>query len=89
MNDFTIKTCPVCGSKRVRQVTRDITSKRGGTPYCAHDIQVEECPNCGEIFFSPEALKSISAQQPKARSSAAVSKPHKVLRRPRRATSAG
>lgn len=59
-----IKTCPIRGSRRIRRVKRDIKSNRGGEPYTAHGIEIEECPNCGERLFSPEALEEIAAQQP-------------------------
>lgn len=89
MNAITLKTCPVCGSKRIRQVMRDIASRRGGTPYVAREIEVDECPNCGEVLFSPEALKRISAQRPKVRQSASRAKRDRKLRSPQGAKSAG
>lgn len=64
MTQLQIKTCPICGSKRIRRVTRDIQSTRGGTRFTAHGIEIEECPNCGEQLFSPEALQAIAAQRP-------------------------
>jgi len=64
MTTLKIKTCPICGSRRIHRVKRDIPSTRGGTPFVAHDIQIEECPACGEQLFGPEALQQIAAQQP-------------------------
>jgi YgiT-type zinc finger domain-containing protein len=72
MTPLVIKTCPICGSKRIRRVKRDIPSTRGGRPFVAHGVAVEECPNCGEILFSPESLDEIEAQRPRARKA-----PHK------------
>ncbi len=64
MTQLTIKNCPMCGSKRIRRVTRNIESHRGGERYIARDIEIEECPDCGERLFSPEALDAIAAQKP-------------------------
>jgi YgiT-type zinc finger domain-containing protein len=65
MTDLLIKTCPTCGSKRIRRVKRDIESRRGGRPFIARGIQVEECPVCGERLFGPEALEQIDALKPR------------------------
>ena len=67
MTQLVIKTCPTCGSKRIRRVKRDLTSRRGGETYVARGIVVEECPDCGERLFSPESLDAIAAQQPRHR----------------------
>lgn len=64
MSKLWIKTCPTCGSKRIRRIKRDIESRRGVDPYVAHDIEIEECPDCGERLFSPDALAAIRDQQP-------------------------
>jgi YgiT-type zinc finger domain-containing protein len=69
MTSLTIKTCPTCGSKRIRRVKRNVPSKRGSQPFIAHGITVEACPNCGEVLFSPESLEAIDAQRPPARKS--------------------
>lgn len=62
MTKLIIKTCPICGSNRIRLVKRDIKGNRNGHPYIARGIEIEECPNCGERLFSPEALDAIDAQ---------------------------
>ena len=64
MTDLVIKTCPTCGSRRIRRVKRDIQSKRGGEKYVALGIEIEECPVCGERLFSPQSLEEIAAQRP-------------------------
>lgn len=58
-----IKTCPTCGSKRIRRVKRDVQSKRAGQVFVARGIEIEECPDCGEQLFSPESLDQIEAQR--------------------------
>jgi YgiT-type zinc finger domain-containing protein len=69
MTDFKIKSCPNCGSDRIREQKQDVESKRGGVSFTAHEITVEACPVCGERFFSPSALEQIDAQRPKTRKS--------------------
>lgn len=59
-----IKTCPICGSKRIRRVKRNIESNRGGRAFIAHGIEIEQCPACGERLFGPEALAQIESQRP-------------------------
>jgi YgiT-type zinc finger domain-containing protein len=56
MRQLLIKTCPTCGSKRIRRVKRSVESRRGGEPFTARGIEVEECPDCGERRFGPDAL---------------------------------
>jgi YgiT-type zinc finger domain-containing protein len=63
MTNLVIKTCPTCGSNRIRRVKRDIESKRAGQNFIAQDIEIEECANCGERLFSPESLEQIAAQR--------------------------
>lgn len=63
---LSLAICPTCESSRIRPVRRDIASNRGGKPYVAHDIEIEECPDCGERLFSPDALNEIAARQPRA-----------------------
>lgn len=67
MKKLVMKTCPTCGTRRLRRVKRDIKSHRGGQPYVARGIEVEECANCGERLFSPEALEAIAEQQPQSK----------------------
>ena len=59
-----MKRCTKCGSKRIRPVKRDVESRRGGTPYVAKGIEVEECPDCGERLLSADAILAIAAQRP-------------------------
>lgn len=60
-----MKTCPMCGSHRIKKVTRDV--KRmwlGKHPYTAPRITLHECPNCGEQFYGPEAMKKMESFRP-------------------------
>lgn len=76
MNQIVVTTCPSCGSKRIRRVRRDVESRRHDEVFVARGIEVEECPDCGEQLFSPEALDVIAVQreqvhkQPRHRKSA-------------------
>lgn len=63
MTKLVITTCPMCGSKRIRRVKRSVESKRGGEVFIARGIEVEECPDCGERLYSPEAMEEIEAQR--------------------------
>jgi YgiT-type zinc finger domain-containing protein len=75
MNTLQIKTCPMCGSKRIRLVKRDIESTRRGRTLIARDIEVEECPDCGERLFSLEAMELIESQRPHTKRQSGVMKP--------------
>ena len=63
MSQLTISTCPICGSRKIRRLKRDIKSNRGGVSFVARNIEIDECPNCQEQLFSPEALEKIDAQR--------------------------
>jgi YgiT-type zinc finger domain-containing protein len=67
MTQLAINVCPTCGSRRIRRVKRTIESRRGGEPFTAHGIEIEECQDCGERLFGPKAMEQIAAQQPGAR----------------------
>jgi YgiT-type zinc finger domain-containing protein len=66
MTKLVINTCPMCGSKRIRRIKRAIESRRGGSVFVAQGVTVEECPDCGERLFGPEALEEIAAQKPRS-----------------------
>ena len=34
--------------------------------FAVRGIEIEECPDCGERLFSPEAMDQIAIQQPRA-----------------------
>ena len=64
MKPFQMKTCPMCGAKEIRRVKRDIVTTRPDYTFTATAIDIEECPACGERFFSLEAMEAIEAQRP-------------------------
>jgi YgiT-type zinc finger domain-containing protein len=66
-----IKRCPTCGSKRIKQVVRDLTRKYKGQTYTVPSVEFYDCPNCGEKVFDHDAMLKIEAYSPayrKARS---------------------
>lgn len=61
-----IKTCPMCGSNRIRLVKRDVHRVLlGKYPYTARNIEFHECPKCGEKFYGPEAMDKMDSFRPK------------------------
>lgn len=53
-----IRTCPLCGSRRVR---RRLTRVELKDERVVEKVPVDHCANCGEQFFDPAALRLISA----------------------------
>lgn len=70
MNEVVITTCPTCGSKRIRKVTRDVTFRRRGQTVTIKGVEVEECPDCGERLFGPGSFDSIDEQMRAAKGKA-------------------
>jgi len=60
------KTCPTCGSNRIRRVRRTLNRTCQGRAYKVPNVTFHECPDCGEQVFSPEAMDKIAAHRPKA-----------------------
>ena len=68
---MNLKTCPTCGSKRIRRVRRTVTRQSRGKPFTVPQLDFHECPACGEQVYSPDAMAKIEACRPKRRKSAA------------------
>jgi YgiT-type zinc finger domain-containing protein len=62
-----ITTCPTCGSKRIRRVTRTIKGARAGKAYSVPGVVVDACPDCGEILFDHAAMQKIETAQGRQR----------------------
>lgn len=60
----TLTRCPTCGSRKIRRVRRDLTEEWRGQRYTVPDVQIEECPDCGEQLFDHEAMQKIEAVCP-------------------------
>lgn len=59
-----IKSCPTCGSKRIKLVCKDITRTFKGQTYTAPSIEYYECPACGEHVYDREAMRKIESYSP-------------------------
>ena len=59
-----IKTCPTCGSEKIRRVVRDITRKYKGQSYTVPKVSFYDCPNCGEKIYDHEAMLKIKTYSP-------------------------
>jgi YgiT-type zinc finger domain-containing protein len=52
-------TCPTCGGKKIRLVTRDWISNARGQTYTVPGLTYYECPGCGEKIYDKEAMRRI------------------------------
>ena len=59
-----IKTCPTCGSNKIKRVVRDVTRKYKGQTYTVPKVEFYECPNCGEKVYDREAMLKIESYSP-------------------------
>ena len=86
MNDkLQIKTCPTCGSDKIKRVVRDLIRKYKGQAYIVPMVELYDCPNCGEKVYDHEAMLKIESHSPayrKTRSvTPAIRKSHKPAKR--------
>jgi len=59
-----IKTCPTCGSHRIKRVTRDVTRLHRGQTYTVPSLEFYDCPDCGEKVYDREAMLKIQTDSP-------------------------
>jgi YgiT-type zinc finger domain-containing protein len=65
MNDkLQIKTCPTCGSDKIRRVVRDVTRQYKEQTYTIPKVGFYDCPNCGEKVYDHEAMLKIRTHSP-------------------------
>ena len=64
MSEERIKTCPSCGSRRIRPVRRDVTIDAGGVRFVTPQVEFDDCPNCGEQIFDLTAMEKIDSYRP-------------------------
>ena len=57
----TLKTCPVCGSRRVRKVHDTASFTIGRRKVKVRDLDFAHCQNCREKFFDQAANQKIDA----------------------------
>lgn len=60
----TIKSCPTCGSRRIRRVRRDVSGTWMGQPFIAKSIEFHYCPICDEKVYDREALRRMQSFYP-------------------------
>jgi len=51
--------CPSCGLGRMQRVRRSVTSKFGKRCVVVPNVEVDECPRCGERLYDLAALAKI------------------------------
>ncbi len=61
---LNINTCPTCGSKKIKRVTRNLTCNFAGHSYVVPDLEFHECPDCGEHLYDRDAMRKIEAHSP-------------------------
>lgn len=59
-----ITVCPSCGSKDVREVTRNLSGTVRRRRYVVRDLRFLECASCGERVYDPAAMRRIEAVSP-------------------------
>lgn len=56
-----LKTCPLCGSRRVRQTIEPYVTRRRGRKVLVPALEIHRCEACGEGFLTNEAMKAIES----------------------------
>ena len=52
---MNIKTCPLCGSAKIKQVRGEFKARTGKRIIIIPSVQRQRCDSCGEEFFDREA----------------------------------
>jgi YgiT-type zinc finger domain-containing protein len=78
--EFQIKTCPTCGSDRIKRVVRDVIRRHKSRTYTVPSVEFYDCPNCGERVYGREAMLKIEDYSPVYRTTRALvgAGPHSV-----------
>lgn len=77
---FQIKTCPTCGSNKIRRVVKDVVRKYKDQTYKVPAIEFYECSNCGEKVYDKVAIQKIEEHSPAYRPERAFVKAYKSTR---------
>ena len=56
-----LKTCPICGSKKIGRVIRTLELPTRSGTVRVHGVAVDHCSNCGEDILDPTASRQIDA----------------------------
>ena len=59
-----IKTCPTCGSGKIKKVRKDWKGEYRGKKYTVPSLSFYECPDCGERVYDREAMHRIEEKSP-------------------------
>jgi YgiT-type zinc finger domain-containing protein len=59
-----IKSCPSCGSRRIKRVRQDWTGKFRNRSYSVPNLAFYECPKCGGRVYDREAMRRIESYSP-------------------------
>jgi YgiT-type zinc finger domain-containing protein len=59
-----IRTCPTCGSKRIRRVRKSVTRSVHGRTCQVPDVEFHECPACGEKLYGHKAMRQLETYRP-------------------------
>lgn len=62
-----LRTCPTCGSKRLKRVRRGVTRTAHGEKYVVPAVDFHECPNCGEKLYGRQAMHKLESFRPKTK----------------------
>ena len=62
--EFTVRVCPSCGSRAIKEVNADWSGVFQSTPYTVPDLRYFACPNCSERVYPPESMRRIEAASP-------------------------
>jgi YgiT-type zinc finger domain-containing protein len=55
----TFKTCPTCGSRKIKLVEGDYIAVAGDKRIVVPNVRRHECPSCGEVLLDYDAVKQI------------------------------
>ena len=78
MTTLTIKTCPLCGSSRIKRLRRTLSRSYRGRNYTVPNVQYFACPDCGERLYDAAAIDKIQAHSPAFARRPAVKKVRKA-----------
>ena len=59
-----IKSCPTCGSGKIRLIKKTLIRKYKGRAYTVPAVEFYECSNCGEKVYDKAAMQKIEAHSP-------------------------
>ena len=57
----SLRRCPTCGSASIRTVVGDYRTRVHGEQFVIPNLERDECPECGEVLFSPEAMRRMES----------------------------